>query len=642
MKSHNLKYQNGVTLLIFVVMLMGIGGIVLAGYSQGILKEVEESRFQHNKEVLNQAKQALLMFAYNYPQTNTNGIGPGRLPCPDTDNDGKADLAAGCNLVGRFPWDDVRLNFFDAQDSSHERLWYAVSTEFRNNTPGEVGANTNGFDVVNSDSLGTISIFDQTGNLLYDGLVAGVAAVIIAPGPAINGQVRSANPLDPGNSDPANYLDSFGGFDNSIFTNGVNTPVDGFRLGPVIDPAQNSIVINDQMIIVTADEVIEMAEKATLQAYQTAINDYRANIGVDVYPWLDDYTTANLAVYDADVGTRLGRLPSIFSNYFDGTASASIQSEIGLSILYDGVGWDEIIAIDNINFDGGGNLVTNSSYSPGVRTFYLWDGHATTPHVNSPQDGVWEKCTGTAGTGGGGTGFPEDDCNRKIDGTFKIPTDPLPLESDVWLEVKIITIDFNQPANLLTFNDADLKGSPLIYYPPTIATHAYVSADYNNNYNNGLGYLTLTNDIDLDFKASFAYQDVGPAFGAADRIRVGIIYYPELPAWVLAAQDNWHDSIQMAYSGGYQPGVASSCAAGTDCITVNNVGGIQDDKIAVLTLASDFNLLDDDDNEVPIPSAPGYLDELDDIFDAENDDGDDIFDARANNGTGNDKILVIR
>ena len=44
---------------------------------------------------------------------------------------------------------------------------------------------------INSDSTGTISIFDQTGNLLYDGATNGVAAVIIAPGSAINNQDRS-------------------------------------------------------------------------------------------------------------------------------------------------------------------------------------------------------------------------------------------------------------------------------------------------------------------------------------------------------------------------------------------------------------------------------------------------------------------
>ena len=46
--------------------------------------------------------------------------------------------------------------------------------------------------------------------------------------------------------------------------------------------------INDQIIVITAAEVIEMAEKATLQAYRNAINDYLASTG-GVYPWLYSY-----------------------------------------------------------------------------------------------------------------------------------------------------------------------------------------------------------------------------------------------------------------------------------------------------------------------------------------------------------------
>ena len=66
MKPLNIKYQNGIALLIFVVVLMGIGGFVLIGYNQGLLKEVEAKRFEHNQRVLKEAKQALLQFTYNH------------------------------------------------------------------------------------------------------------------------------------------------------------------------------------------------------------------------------------------------------------------------------------------------------------------------------------------------------------------------------------------------------------------------------------------------------------------------------------------------------------------------------------------------------------------------------------------------
>ena len=116
MKPINLKNQGGVALLIFVLMLMGVGGYLLVGYSQGLLKQVEESKFNHNQRVLNEAKQTLLQYAYNYPVNNPNR-GPGRLPCPDTDNNGTPNPSFNCisgtAIVGRFPWNDTDMNFFD-------------------------------------------------------------------------------------------------------------------------------------------------------------------------------------------------------------------------------------------------------------------------------------------------------------------------------------------------------------------------------------------------------------------------------------------------------------------------------------------------------------------------------------------------
>jgi len=107
------SFQTGFALLIFVLVLMGIGGIIVVGYTQGILREVEITKFQKNQKVLEEAKQALLQFTYNYPQTNAP-VGPGRLPCPDDDNDGLIGAGvdtAQCNAVGRLPWFDPRLNF---------------------------------------------------------------------------------------------------------------------------------------------------------------------------------------------------------------------------------------------------------------------------------------------------------------------------------------------------------------------------------------------------------------------------------------------------------------------------------------------------------------------------------------------------
>jgi len=288
----NTKSQSGFALLIFVVIMMGLGGIVLVGYSQGILKEVETSKFKHNQRVLKEAKKALMQFAYNYPVTNGNG--PGRLPCADIDNDGDGNTTFGdCITLGRLPWNEANLNLYDMRDADGQRLWYAVSDNFATNVAGG--------NIINSGTTGTITVRDQSGKVIYDGSANGVAAIIIAPGKitARNGvsQDRSvANADDPfdmtADTDPgiinaANYLDLLVGTeDNADFTQ--DSPTDGFILGPV--DIQSTDAVNDQMIVITAAEVIEVAEKATLQAYRTTIDDYLAKTG-DVYPWLYNYQT---------------------------------------------------------------------------------------------------------------------------------------------------------------------------------------------------------------------------------------------------------------------------------------------------------------------------------------------------------------
>ena len=172
--------QTGYVLILTLLGLMGMGGVVLAGFTQQAKEDLQQQRQVHNQRILEEAKQALLVYAYNYPSDNA-GRGPGRLPCPDTNNNGSPNPSFNCingnPIVGRFPWNDADLNFYDARDASGERLWYAVASTFANqiNPPAN--------DVINSDTVGTITLVDQSGNIVYDGTVEGIAAVIIAPGP---------------------------------------------------------------------------------------------------------------------------------------------------------------------------------------------------------------------------------------------------------------------------------------------------------------------------------------------------------------------------------------------------------------------------------------------------------------------------
>ena len=90
---------------------------------------------------------------------------------------------------------------------------------------------------------------------------------------------------------------------------------DGFVLGPIVD-ANGDVIVNDQMILITADELTAVAEKATLEAYRDAIDDYQQAIwGVTVanyrYPWMNAYADiANLNIYNTNLGSCWGEPPS--------------------------------------------------------------------------------------------------------------------------------------------------------------------------------------------------------------------------------------------------------------------------------------------------------------------------------------------
>jgi len=660
---------------------MGMGGIVAAGFTQEVRQQVEDERFQHNARVLREAKQALLQYAYSYPDFNNEG--PGRLPCPDDDDNGLTGPLSLplCTSVGRLPWAEPDLNFYDAKDASDERLWYAVSDAFYN---------LGGGPVVNSDSMGTITIQDQSGSIMYDGTASGIAAIVIAPGPSIarddnnDGvyeyqQVRTTAPQ---RNDPKNYLDRFNDFRNDLFFNSQSdTDDDGFILGPVREddpnsPAYNTIVLNDQAILITAEEIIAVAEKATLQAYQNALRNYSDRLENDVaaapapwnryYPWLYNYAVNDLDSYPSDPVffnpdvppnserefflSNIGRVPSIYTAYFSEANSQPIESEleVDFTLTYPvtptTVGYDQVfpavatgtfdfnnaaqhaftaistlpqtISFSDLAAPGEGRLsataITNQTYQVEL---WFWDELEL-----GPPTGIWTDCPVVGGVA--------SDCNRDSAGN---PT-PGSATNDADSHVLRVIAEINF-SGLVNF-DMDYTTAPTITATSAAdgSSHATIQAVFAGGDVIDVP-VTLNYEIDRFYSTSFDIQESGTMIAsdlAIGNLTLGLRYYPELPAW--AFDNGWHDSMQMAYALSYRPDQApANCSPGTDCLQINKLGGINDDKISLLAIAGEHDWLDE--------GADNFANDLLDVFDVENHDIDTIFDIRADNG--NDKILVI-
>src|SRR6185369_8487774 len=189
--------QRGVALLLFLFLLFGIGTATALAALNSSRARLEQER--QTQLALQQAKEALIAYAASvYPAGNNR---PGDLPCPDIDNDGKKDSPCGnasgttgqALRLGRLPW--KTLGLADLRDASGERLWYAVSNNFKEN---------NRHLPLNSDTTGTIQVVEANGTVIPN-----VIAVVIAPGAPIQ-RLNAASYQDrsPGNeNDPAIYLD---------------------------------------------------------------------------------------------------------------------------------------------------------------------------------------------------------------------------------------------------------------------------------------------------------------------------------------------------------------------------------------------------------------------------------------------------
>lgn len=163
-------------IVMLVIMIMGTAAFLVSALNSS---SIQIERDKKTADTLAQAKEVLISRAI----TDANLLGS--LPCPDqvtnipgtnVPNDGIADLLVGndCpSYIGRLPWRTLGLG--DLRDGSGERLWYALSRNFRDDNSNRI----------NSDTPGTLNI---TGTQT----AADLAAIVFSPGSTLSGRSRSA------------------------------------------------------------------------------------------------------------------------------------------------------------------------------------------------------------------------------------------------------------------------------------------------------------------------------------------------------------------------------------------------------------------------------------------------------------------
>ena len=274
-----LRKQRGAALMVMlVILIVGASAILLSSLNSATLLS-ERNKITSN--ALAQAKDGLIGRAVS------DANHPGSLPCPDTNDDGTGESTVGqpgnnCpGYIGRLPWKTLGLP--DLRDESGERLWYALSPSFRDSASNFINSNTNG----------TLQVYDNSGTVLLTPTSSEAVAIIIAPGAIVASQQR-----DTVNQSLAqNYLD--------IGPNNVNNSASG---GPFI-AANKTNSFNDRLIIITTRDIISVVEKRVAKDLATAFASYLTNNG-NKYPYPANFNSCtSTSACPSDNTVCLGKIP---------------------------------------------------------------------------------------------------------------------------------------------------------------------------------------------------------------------------------------------------------------------------------------------------------------------------------------------
>lgn len=187
----------------------------------------------------------------------------GSLPCPDTNNDGAAELLAGvqCSCyIGRLPWRTLGLS--DIRDSAGERLWYALSPDVRDATG----------NVINSSAT--------TGQLQIN-TSAQQVAIVFSPDLVLGQQSRDSTQQNA----VGQYLDGSNADGDAIYESRLH----------------DDDIFNDQVRAISQKQLFRQVEKHALQQFASAIQQYDASF--HTYPY------AGNATGDMQVGQLTGYIP---------------------------------------------------------------------------------------------------------------------------------------------------------------------------------------------------------------------------------------------------------------------------------------------------------------------------------------------
>jgi hypothetical protein len=299
-----------------IVMVLGMATLLVNTLSTSALKSAQQ---EITSSALAQAKEALI--AYAISSENVNGgatpARPGNFPCPDTDAPGTsgygdANELCAAGAIGRLPWKTLGLP--ELLDEAGEPLWYAQSGNFRKTT-----------SVINSDTKGTLQVYDRDGSTLLTPAGSEAVAIVFSAGAITASQQRNSTA---DKTTASNYLDSANGRNNATIN------------GPFI-AADSSDSFNDRLMIIRTRDFMPTIEKRIAKELKTILENYRADNGV--YPYPAPFSTCkSTTTCDSNANLCRGRLP-YNAQPVDWAGSYSLPSAAGGSSWFTTNLWYRVI-----------------------------------------------------------------------------------------------------------------------------------------------------------------------------------------------------------------------------------------------------------------------------------------------------------
>jgi hypothetical protein len=301
------KQKGAVLILMAFIIGLGVLAYMLHAFDPARLRLEQDKK---TYQTLNEAKQALIAWSVSHQYT------PGQMPWPDRHldpgiYDGSSDCATTAfqysNLLGQLPslpdtspcldknnglsvyaglstYPSLGQDFRDAQGN---KLWYAVSRNLVRKYDAPASDPAINPNIINAPTYQWLQVLDRNGNLVSDH----VAAVILAPGDALDGQDRA------GAADASQFLDRFQ-IGAAVFNNrGYATDDEDFIMG---DDSRNvstndltyvqPYYFNDKLVYITIDELMAALEKRVGEQVRTSLKTYQDANGY--YPYAAQLGTA--------------------------------------------------------------------------------------------------------------------------------------------------------------------------------------------------------------------------------------------------------------------------------------------------------------------------------------------------------------